>query len=100
MKTLHNLLIGTTLFLSSAALAQTDTTRKDTRGDRNTQVTTTSRTNVPKNQRTQNVQSPYKPDPNDPNDKPDVLLDVPNLSVDEITLDVQNLKANVALDAR
>src|SRR5688572_7771265 len=31
---------------------------------------------------------------------PDVLLDVPNLSVDEITLDVENLKAKVSLDAR
>jgi hypothetical protein len=32
--------------------------------------------------------------------EPDVLLDVPNLSVDEITLKVKNLRANVALDAR
>lgn len=32
--------------------------------------------------------------------EPDVLLDVPNLSVEEITLDVQNLRANIALDAR
>jgi hypothetical protein len=31
---------------------------------------------------------------------PDVLLDVPNLSVDEITLDVENLRARVSLDAR
>jgi hypothetical protein len=31
---------------------------------------------------------------------PDVLLDVPNLSVDEISLEVQNLKARVSLDAR
>lgn len=31
---------------------------------------------------------------------PDVLLDVPNLSVEEITLDVQNLRAKVSLDAR
>jgi hypothetical protein len=31
---------------------------------------------------------------------PDVLLDVPNLSVDEITLDVENLRAKVSLDAR
>lgn len=30
----------------------------------------------------------------------DVLLDIPNLSVDEITLDVQNLQAHVSLDAR
>jgi len=101
MKTMHNVLIGTAfLLLSSAAFAQTDTTRRTTRGDQQTQVTTSARTNVPRNQRTQPVQSQYRPDPNNPNDKPDVLLDVPNLSVDEITLDVQNLQANLALDAR
>lgn len=32
--------------------------------------------------------------------QPDVLLDVPNLSVDEITLEVSNLRADIALDAR
>lgn len=32
--------------------------------------------------------------------EPDVLLDVPNLSVDEIKLDVENLEAHIALDAR
>lgn len=31
---------------------------------------------------------------------PDVLLDIPSLSVDEITLEVDNLRAHVALDAR
>ncbi len=31
---------------------------------------------------------------------PDVLLDVPNLSVDEINLEVENLRAKVSLDAR
>lgn len=31
---------------------------------------------------------------------PDVLLDIPNLSVDEITLEVENLRAKVSLDAR
>lgn len=33
-------------------------------------------------------------------DQPDVLLDIPNLSVDEITLDVNNLQVHIALDAR
>jgi hypothetical protein len=33
-------------------------------------------------------------------DQPDVLLDIPNLSVDEITIDVQNLQVDIALDAR
>lgn len=32
--------------------------------------------------------------------QPDVLLDVPNLSVDDIRLDVQNLRVQLALDAR
>jgi len=33
-------------------------------------------------------------------DQPDVLLDVPNLSVDELTIEVDNLRADIALDAR
>jgi hypothetical protein len=33
-------------------------------------------------------------------DQPDVLLDVPNLSVGELTIEVANLEANIALDAR
>lgn len=33
-------------------------------------------------------------------EQPDVVLDVPNLSVEEITLEVQNLEAKVALEAR
>ncbi len=32
--------------------------------------------------------------------QPDVLLDIPNLSVDEITLEVDNLQVHIALDAR
>lgn len=32
--------------------------------------------------------------------QPDVLLDVPDLSVEEITLEVNNLQAHIALDAR
>lgn len=32
--------------------------------------------------------------------QPDVVLDIPNLSVEEITLEVQNLQAKVALEAR
>lgn len=35
-----------------------------------------------------------------PGDEPDVLLDVPNLSIDEIKLDVQNLEAHIALNAQ
>jgi hypothetical protein len=33
-------------------------------------------------------------------DQPDVLLDVPNLSVEQITLEVDNLDVHIALDAR
>lgn len=33
-------------------------------------------------------------------DQPDVLLDIPNLSVEQITLDVQNLQVDISLDAR
>lgn len=33
-------------------------------------------------------------------DQPDVLLDIPNLSVEEITLEVSNLQVHIALDAR
>lgn len=33
-------------------------------------------------------------------DQPDVLLDVPNLSVEQLTIGVENLNVNLALDAR
>jgi hypothetical protein len=33
-------------------------------------------------------------------DQPDVVLDVPNLSVEEISLEVNNLQVHIALDAR
>lgn len=33
-------------------------------------------------------------------DQPDVLLDIPNLRVGELTVEVANLNANIALDAR
>jgi hypothetical protein len=33
-------------------------------------------------------------------DEPDVLLDVPNLSIDELKIDVQNLEAHIALNAQ
>jgi hypothetical protein len=100
MKTLQLMVAAATCF-SLAAQAQSDTTRRFYRGDDNASVTASARTNVPKAQRTAPVQSKYRPaDPVNGSDKPDVLLDVPNLSVDEITLDVQNLQAHLALDAR
>lgn len=33
-------------------------------------------------------------------EQPDVILDIPNLSIDEVTVDVQNLQVDVSLDAR
>src|SRR5687767_567142 len=87
-------------FSITSIYSQTDTTRRTVKGDNQTSITTTSRTNVPKNQRTTPVQSKYKPTDPIGTDQPDVLLDVPNLSVDEITLDVHNLVANLSLDAR
>lgn len=43
---------------------------------------------------------PYAAAPTDPSAEPDVLLDVPNLSVEEITIEVENLDAHLALEAR
>lgn len=100
MKTTQSILLGGALLISSALFAQTDSTRKNVKGDHNAQIITSARNNVPRSQRTGNLQSAYRPNPKDTTDRPDVLLDVPNLSVDEITLDVQNLQAHLALDAR
>ena len=33
-------------------------------------------------------------------EQPDVILDIPNLSIDEVTVDVQNLDVDISLDAR
>ena len=33
-------------------------------------------------------------------EQPDVILDIPNLSIDEVTIDVQNLQVDISLDAR
>lgn len=98
--TMRNVLLACLLLVANVSMSQ-DTTRTTNRGDRNTSVNTTSRTNVPKNQRNQQVQSRYRPtDPVNGTDKPDVLLDIPNLSVDEITVEVDKLYANLSLDAR
>jgi hypothetical protein len=71
------------------------------RGDRNASITTQVQRDVPRSRRTNQPGSRFRPaDPTAGADQPDVLLDIPNLSVDEITLDVQNLKAHVSLDAR
>jgi hypothetical protein len=74
-----------------------DTTRTFNRGDRNTSINGTLRTNVPRNQRAQPVQSRYR---GDTTDRPDVLLDIPNLSLDTLTIEVDKLVANLSLDAK
>ena len=94
------LLVAAFIFSASMLAAQIDTVKRTVKGDNQTSVTTTSRTNVPKNQRITPVQSKYKPTDPIGSDQPDVLLDVPNLSVDDITLNVHNLVANLSLDAR
>lgn len=70
-----------------------------TRGDRNTSITTQVQRDVPRAERS-DQSSQFRPANPLAGDPPDVLLDIPNLSVDEITLDVQNLEAHVSLDAR
>ncbi|MDB5203488.1 MAG: hypothetical protein JWQ27_2897 [Ferruginibacter sp.] len=88
------------LLLSVSNSYGQDSTKILKKGDVNVSATGSSRTNVPKNQRNQNVPSKYRPQDPIGNDQPDVLLDIPNLSVDEIGLEVDNLKANLSLDAR
>jgi hypothetical protein len=97
---MHSFLLMASILGSSLAFGQTDSSRTSTRGDQNTSITTSSRQNVPKNQRSQPVQSKYRPTDPIGSDQPDVLLDVPNLSVDEISLGVHKLEAHLSLDAR
>jgi hypothetical protein len=89
---------------AAAAQAQTSGTSPapTVRGDRNTSITTQVQRDVPGAQRRAAASQPSRFRPADPaaGDQPDVLLDIPNLSVDEITLEVQNLQAHVSLDAR
>ncbi|GAB3656008.1 hypothetical protein [Ramlibacter alkalitolerans] len=91
------------LLAATAAQAQTagsTNTAPTVRGDRQTSITTQVQRNVPRAQRNDQT-SRFRPaDPVGGADQPDVLLDIPNLSVDEIKLDVQNLQAHVSLDAR
>ena len=91
------LLLGT---ISLYAQQDTTTRRTNTRGDQNTTIRSSSQTNVPRGQRLPIQTSPYRPTDPIGSDQPDVLLDVPHLSVDEITVEVDNLKANLSLDAR
>lgn len=59
----------------------------------------------PAHAQSRNAQQPLPPSPLAQQamaggDQPDVLLDVPNLSVEQLTIDVANLDVNIALDAR
>lgn len=102
MKRLANYCIILLLLSAVQVFAQQDTStrRTNTRGDQNTSIRTSSQTNVPRSQRQPIATSPYRPTDPIGSDQPDVLLDVPHLSVDEITVEVENLKANLSLDAR
>ena len=100
-------LVGALLLAAGAVNAQTTT------GDTNTSITTRTATPTPTpvtratpvrpisaadQQRMQ--QSSERRRQEAATGDPDVLLDVPNLSVDEINLEVENLRAKVSLDAR
>lgn len=105
LKTIY--IMAVAISVTSLAFAQvnrSDSSQRPTsmnKGDNQTQISTTTRQNVPRSQRTQPIQSIYRPsNPIGGSDKPDVLLDIPNISVDEITLEVDNLQAHLALDAR
>ncbi len=100
MKIISKLALSSAVLLGSAVgYAQNDSAKVFKRGDANAEITTRSRSNVPANQRNQRVTSQYRP--NDPGaDKPDVLLDIPNLSLDTLVIEVNNLKANLSLDAK
>ncbi|HEY0408054.1 MAG TPA: hypothetical protein VGC89_20120, partial [Pyrinomonadaceae bacterium] len=121
-----NKLIGsgaliTLVFLASAAVAVAQDTRSTDSGSRDASIQTTITSGLPQTDsaRARPTPTPVTPvRPLSQEDRqrqeaasarrrqeaatgdPDVLLDVPNLSVDEITLDVENLRAHVALDAR
>jgi hypothetical protein len=116
--------IGAVLILALTTAAAQETTSTE-RGDRNASIGASATTAVrqtgtrPAQQTPRPTPSPVAPvRPLSPEDTrrqqeaserrrqaaasgdPDVLLDVPNLSVDEITLKVKNLRARVSLDAR
>lgn len=98
-----------TLFASVLAAGQSATSA----GDRNTSITASSVRPTPTPVTRATPVRPLSPEDQqrmrDASERrrqsaasgdPDVLLDIPNLSVDEITLEVDNLRARVSLDAR
>ncbi len=124
MKKLFLLGVIWSLALCAGARAQTNTTTTN-QGDANTSITGsatgTRQTDTPRTTQQQPRPTPSPVSPVRPlsqedirrqqaaserrrqeaaSGDPDVLLDVPNLSVDEITLKVKNLHAHVSLDAR
>lgn len=97
---MNKFLLSLLLAAGSLQLWAQDTTRTTRRGDRNTEITTSSRSNVPKSQRDTGKRSIYAPKDPIGGDQPDVLLDVPNLSLDSLSIRVDNLNAKLSLDAR
>ena len=114
MKTFYYAALALLVF--GASMSAQETTN---RGDNNASITT--RTNTAQPQQTPTPRPRATPAPVAPvrpfgqdqpretpeqrraraeSGDPDVLLDIPNLSVEEITLEVENLRARVSLDAR
>jgi hypothetical protein len=102
--------------ISCAAQAQTPSTNTTTQGTDNASIFARTTTQQPQPRATPSPISPVRPLSQEDMQRqqaaserrrqsaasgdPDVLLDVPNLSVEEITLEVENLRARVSLDAR
>lgn len=114
-------LIALLFLLASASLAFGQDTRTTSSGSRDASIQTATTSNLPpqtdaRARPTPTPVAPVRPLSQEDRQRqeaasarrrqeaatgdPDVLLDVPNLSVDEITLEVENLRARVSLDAR
>jgi hypothetical protein len=110
--------IGAILFLSLAActgVAAQDTTTTNA-GNNDASISTSTTRRQPQPRQTPTTVTPVRPlsaedqrRQQEASDRrrreastgdPDVLLDIPNLSVEEINLEVENLRARVSLDAR
>lgn len=94
-------LIGS-LILSTAALtaAAQSTTTQTQRGDENTRISAQAQTNAQRSRARTGRSATTARQLSREAGEPDVLLDIPNLSVEEITLEVENLQVHLALDAR
>lgn len=101
MRTLPLIVAGAGLALgTTAATAQTPPPTAETTAQPQPARSQPQRQRQPQRQAQPLPPSPLAQQALAGGDQPDVLLDVPNLSVEEITLDVNNLDVNIALDAR